>query len=700
MSLFEAKSLKSSEEYLNLYRVGDKKYVIGNFQNGVTVYKQQIRALNIFDALVKTRQIRLNDKSFSIVIIGGGIAGLTFAAAAIKAGLSVRLFEKESHLLSLQKGCDRRFLNPNLYEWPLEGSTIPYTKLPFLNWHFDTADNVVIDLMKQFESLKQEKENIEGPLFDTICNFEKFTNIEYKANGRIQVKYKKDNFEEKRYHADLMIYAVGFGRERGLSTIPRTPSYWENDNLHQVGGYKTLVIAGTGDGGLLDAFRALIIDFSYKSILKIAESDQSKYSNLINDLINIKKNSLKLQNKQNKSFLSESFSQLHEKNWEYIFNDLKFHKRTVFLNSLEKTFEESLNHNKVSFINAFIAFILKEKNKIQFLSGDIIKVPHKKTHRIGNVSICDLVNDKGYKYWDRRGPIREKVFTKKIGLSQSELDYIFGDFRKKQELISDMGITIPRWEYHKFINHFYQSEKNKRTYAFLTQDTTSIWREYLSKIKLALTNVYQLNSTFRLSMHRVIQIGKELHYQQITPYEGTKVNKNANSTLEQIFPIDRGNVGLSIASGLPTLITRTNEDDFRKLAEKLKLGPEYEEGKIKSKSFFTIPILAKVDNNKFATCVVLYIDADSVNFFTNRKNKNLIGTIYAALDEIVSDIERRIDVKEITMESHSIKFLHVNSNCFNYLRRNSCWNDINIAKEMPILRKFYSFSLFCGNHIY
>src|SRR5712692_2890798 len=84
---------KNTSEVLDLMAVPEWSgiYVLGCFARYVTVYSQQVRALNLVYGLYKTD--KLNGSS-RIVVIGGGAAGLTAAVAAARLGATVTLLEK------------------------------------------------------------------------------------------------------------------------------------------------------------------------------------------------------------------------------------------------------------------------------------------------------------------------------------------------------------------------------------------------------------------------------------------------------------------------------------------------------------------------------------------------------------------------------------------------------------------------------
>ncbi len=89
-------------------------YIIGYGAKQVTIYAQQGRALKLLWAI--DRKLQLRGKR--VAIIGGGIAGVTAASAALVFQANVTVLERNEELLHLQRGCHNRYLHPAIYEWP------------------------------------------------------------------------------------------------------------------------------------------------------------------------------------------------------------------------------------------------------------------------------------------------------------------------------------------------------------------------------------------------------------------------------------------------------------------------------------------------------------------------------------------------------------------------------------------------------
>jgi hypothetical protein len=80
--------------------------VLGSFEKRVTVYAQQVRALNLVDALLSESLVR--PQGGKIAIIGGGAAGITAAVALARTtpGLAaLDLFERSSSAVQVCLPC-------------------------------------------------------------------------------------------------------------------------------------------------------------------------------------------------------------------------------------------------------------------------------------------------------------------------------------------------------------------------------------------------------------------------------------------------------------------------------------------------------------------------------------------------------------------------------------------------------------------
>ncbi len=106
-------------------------YLVGSFARHVTIYSQQVRAINLIDALCRTGQI---GRSTSVIVVGAGVAGLTAAAAALVRGASVTLVEQGTDLSPIQSEAGARYLHPHIYDWPLQAVQGSRAGLPLLDW--------------------------------------------------------------------------------------------------------------------------------------------------------------------------------------------------------------------------------------------------------------------------------------------------------------------------------------------------------------------------------------------------------------------------------------------------------------------------------------------------------------------------------------------------------------------------------------
>jgi hypothetical protein len=244
--------------------------VIGHGAGQVTVYSQQIRALNLIWALNAQRQL----EGDHIVVVGGGVAGVTAAAAAMLHGARVTILERSEELLHLQRGCHTRHLHPRIYEWPDRSARRAGAGLPILDWSVGTASEVAERMLADFYSIRLRVEE----RYDCQKIIEVITSVGdvRLSENRTSISWpepRPDGADERRQidGARAIVLALGFGIERTKNDLPRR-SYWRVDSLTQTqldseDPNYVVLIAGTGDGGTIDVLRAKLKEFDHGGFL-------------------------------------------------------------------------------------------------------------------------------------------------------------------------------------------------------------------------------------------------------------------------------------------------------------------------------------------------------------------------------------------------------------------------------------------------
>ena len=241
----------------------DDLFVIGAGERRITLYSQQVRALNLVYWLW-----RRNPENFSkkhIMVVGGGAAGLSIAAAAAHLGSRVTILEGNERTMAFQLGCRTRLFHPHVYEWPERFCWKMSAGLPILDWDEGSAGEVAGTIRRQFEVIRQAT-TPRITLIDSVSSI----SIELPAETQDKpvIRWKEPRIS-KQPDPDIteLVLAVGFGVEK---TVPGLPllSYWRDDPLEQAaflreGKQHQQLIAGNGDGALTDLLRASLWDFDH-----------------------------------------------------------------------------------------------------------------------------------------------------------------------------------------------------------------------------------------------------------------------------------------------------------------------------------------------------------------------------------------------------------------------------------------------------
>ena len=241
-------------------------YVLGSFASRVTIYSQQVRALNLVDSIFHQEGEGLVPERTRILIVGAGVAGLTAAAAAARRGAEVVLLEKEPDVLTIQRHNTQRYLHPHIVDWPNAGWDNDDADLPVLSWTANTT-KVVFDHMRgAWNSLLDELDPLITPRFDVNLT-ELLLSVESQRVQHHLVSWE-DGLVGGSSQFDAVILAVGFGTER--KGIDGATAYWDDDLIdkaHDQSGKRWLV-SGSGDGGLTDLMRLCIKQFNHKEVLR------------------------------------------------------------------------------------------------------------------------------------------------------------------------------------------------------------------------------------------------------------------------------------------------------------------------------------------------------------------------------------------------------------------------------------------------
>ena len=250
----------------------DGVYVLGCLNRHITVYSQQVRAINLVDAL---RHEYGEEGHFrtgtTIAVIGAGVAGLTAAAYAARYGASVTVLEEGSRPLWLQDRCRNRWLHPRIYDWPEPGALEPRTDLPLLNWQAGRAQDVALEIRDQWDRELSSNARLLPPLYGR-----KVTAVIPTDGQDLLLRHQscRDAQAASQDHFRFIILAVGFGIEKadGKGDAGRV-SYWSDaDSLEELKPGMNVLISGYGDGGLADLMRLCLVNFRQDQILRLVQN--------------------------------------------------------------------------------------------------------------------------------------------------------------------------------------------------------------------------------------------------------------------------------------------------------------------------------------------------------------------------------------------------------------------------------------------
>jgi hypothetical protein len=236
----------------------ERAFTIGPFGARVSFASQQQRAFNLVWAL---RQKDIIGSGKRVAVVGGGLAGITAAAGLIAQRCSVHLYETQNRVLGLQKLSGHRYVHPTINFWPEVVEETPFgpilsptTQFPFFDWYADTGSRIM-DVLRQEWRRFFKPRLANHSLNTTVQKLEVAgDSILIHAKSRAGGESVSDPF-------DAVILAMGFGPEITVSGIAST-GYWDLDEWADAEGEgQTPLVTGIGDGGIIDALRAVHTQF-------------------------------------------------------------------------------------------------------------------------------------------------------------------------------------------------------------------------------------------------------------------------------------------------------------------------------------------------------------------------------------------------------------------------------------------------------
>jgi len=612
------------KQILSGCRIGRRSiYSIGNFDVGVTVLSQQTRALNLACAMIEEGLIscsipgRQPPQKRSIAIVGGGFAGLTFAAGLIakNANVEISLFEERDVLLPLQHGSDARWLHPNIYTWPEAGSEMTAAMLPIMNWTASRASDVTVQLLAEWKIFASRPD----AKIELFCNTRHLQIQAVARRRKLLLEWVGENRDPKdggilndaqksaigaSKEFDHIVLAIGFGLERGGTT-----SYWRNEQLGQPSlkePRKTYLVSGGGDGGMIDLLRLRISYFRQDRILDQLFSGRRTLMTAMERLAT-------RQRWTRPPALFNEFETLFESSgltgqeFRQACDDLRARLRRdteVIFRIKHPNF--SALFSRGSFQNRLLVYLL-------FKCGGFFPTNRKMQQIIDQYSISEdcIVT--------RHGTFVAKQFHRVL------VGELGQEFARREKSRRPLTLTnTPKW-----LGGYFGFAGSSRQVKLLSNDQKKTWRkEYLpsptnllasalcSGIAGLLINDHPVGHRLRVTLHRAITIhGQEL-LQQACDYQGAQVGNNQGAG--RTFPVDTATIGVAYrCRKIVRSRRKITNVSLRETMRRLRLNNASSEMSRDVGFVLAIPLLESGERYTWPSPVVgvIYVDSDAPHYY-------------------------------------------------------------------------------------
>jgi hypothetical protein len=622
-------------------------FLLGTFERSVTVFNQQLRALNLAYELVEHQRDALR----SVAVVGGGAAGMTVAAGLHKKGVSVTtLFERRSMLCPLQEGSDTRWIHPNIYDWPTSTSELPSAGLPILNWTAGRASDVAVQLSRGWDQVKRDVKrtcellaaNAKVPTPE-ICERLNTKYLKIREDGLIEWMCESrtgNSISGTSGPFSAIVLAVGFGDE--ISDRGGGSSYWRNETLSQPQlqlGTSTYLVSGYGDGAIVDLCRIRIEQFRQDRIL--AEL-VPRNSELRAALTVVRSQVLK-----KPSVTHEEFEKLRQRpDFAPLLERVRGRLRSDTFAVLRMgqdpaTTVGTLFKYGSSFQNRFLLYLL-------FQAGAFVpsSMDEESISRQFQIDEAHTIRRHGTR---RSDPIRDALTPALFDRVQRRLESMVDGDPQPDQICWKGGY----WDDPSILTRSLSVADNvRRTWRleYLPAPARSVASGVAAAIAGLLLPLHGKAEQYRVTIHRVGAVGGQAFLQQMCSYYG-QMDTARKGEPGRAFPTNEGAIGLAFRAGQivrSRLRTNTSRDldgkDLSADMRTLALGATTMTMASEVRSILAVP--ATNNNGCFS---VLFVDSYKMQLFEDDLVRQIAAMFSTALNAFKGDSDSRVHNFELSL---------------------------------------------------
>jgi hypothetical protein len=267
-----------SDPFLLAHHVAPRVFNMSGKLTPVSIKDQMIRGRLFAERAAENGEISAAPDQ-SLLVIGGGVCGITAAIRAVQQGIPATVLERSPRLFGMQAACATRWLDPFQYDWPLDHwylgafpTSVPTSMpLPFAaNWASALASLWRWNLGLAFAAPRAALS------IQVNSHLTPGAPISYTPpHSFVQVHYTTPAGPQSGNFGAVLV-TTGFGTENTASPPAfRGFPFWQADPLAQPNCGLPLttpaqvLISGGGDGALQDFLRITTQQHSAKDVFQV-----------------------------------------------------------------------------------------------------------------------------------------------------------------------------------------------------------------------------------------------------------------------------------------------------------------------------------------------------------------------------------------------------------------------------------------------